>query len=200
MNFFKILTLLFFLFQNFFSRIAFCQEVQVVFPKNYFSVGYFEQKTLNGDISRPPRPMMWTAAQKSNFGGVFMYERLIFHTQKIYSLTLGFDYGNWFAKFDSIQSFSLFFKNRFWIYHNKFLTPYIVHSIAGLTLLSQSHFSTKDLGSRFLFQDFLGIGAALGNEKNLFVEISFWHYSNGNIFPVNPGFDVPIVLSVGLGF
>ena len=46
----------------------------------------------------------------------------------------------------------------------------------------------------------MGLGAFLGKTRRMNVEIGVKHYSNGNIFTVNPGLKIPLTLTLGMAF
>ena len=51
----------------------------------------------------------------------------------------------------------------------------------------------KNLGSNFIFQDYMGLGMQIGRRHALNVELRLLHYPDGDIFTHNPGFDVLFV-------
>ena len=57
----------------------------------------------------------------------------------------------------------------------------------GVSLLENRHFGQKDLGSKFQFEDRLGLLMQLNS--GLAVSLRYMHYSNGGITASNPGLD-----------
>ncbi len=76
----------------------------------------------------------------------------------------------------------------------------MTYSIAGPSVISTRHFGTGNLGENVIFQDFLGLGVNLGKKQAVNIALKMVHYSNGDFFVDNAGFDVPIVLSIGYNF
>ena len=77
---------------------------------------------------------------------------------------------------------------------------YFSYSAAGPTILTRRVIDHINLSNHFIFQDLMGFGACFGKDKNIDMNIKIGHYSNGNLFPTNPGVDVPITLSAGYAF
>jgi hypothetical protein len=77
---------------------------------------------------------------------------------------------------------------------------YFNYSAAGPTYLSALTIDDKKTGRHFTFQDFMGMGIFAGKNRNLNVEININHYSNGNIFPDNPGVKIPLTFNLGYAF
>ncbi|MCP3861893.1 MAG: acyloxyacyl hydrolase [Aestuariibacter sp.] len=57
----------------------------------------------------------------------------------------------------------------------------------GVGLLENRHFGQKDMGSKFQFEDRLGLRMQL--TEGLAVSLRYMHYSNGGITESNPGLD-----------
>ncbi len=57
----------------------------------------------------------------------------------------------------------------------------------GVGLLENRHFGQKDLGSKFQFEDRLGLRMQLSS--GISVSLRYMHYSNGGITESNPGLD-----------
>ena len=74
------------------------------------------------------------------------------------------------------------------------------YSLAGPSYLSRRVIDGFDTSSRFTFQDMLAFGCYAGSRRQLFVQIDVSHFSNGNIFPGNPGVKVPLTITVGRAF
>jgi len=99
-----------------------------------------------------------------------------------------FSANHWWDSADSISAvaYSPVFIYRF---KNAYL-PYVLAGI-GISYFSDSHIKDRDLGSRFQFEDRLGIGWQWdANELTLM----YMHYSNAGIEPPNEGLDM-ILLS-----
>jgi hypothetical protein len=77
---------------------------------------------------------------------------------------------------------------------------YFNYVLAGPTFLSRVVQDSINTGKRFTFYDAMGIGVFAGRSRKLNAEIKIAHYSNGNIFPRNPGVKIPLSLNVGVSF
>lgn len=73
--------------------------------------------------------------------------------------------------------------------------------------LGPSYISANRLGSRqqshnFAFQAQIGVGLQIyqNNNQQVFVALSWKHFSNANLFEDNDGIDLPIVLNIGMLF
>jgi hypothetical protein len=72
---------------------------------------------------------------------------------------------------------------------------------SGPCLISKKIFGSKTQGSLFLFQDRLGAGMEIGTTHNTWlVTLEYTHYSNGGLSHPNPGFNIPMVGSLGYAF
>ena len=74
------------------------------------------------------------------------------------------------------------------------------YSIAGPSFISKTVIDDEDIGKKFTFQDNMGLGFFLGENRNYNLEFKIGHYSNGNIFEQNPGVKIPFSLNVGYAF
>lgn len=177
-----------------------------IFHKNLIQVGGLNTDVFNPNINRfftvGYLPIFWTGDVKAKNGAWFMYERNIFHTHKIFSFDLGTSVSTYHSLVNntSFQAFSVFPAVRFWFLRSPQADLYFTYSVAGPTYLTQSHIDGIYLGGRFSFQDMLGVGAFLGQAKELNLAMTLGHYSNGNLLPNNPGVEVPLVVSVGYAF
>lgn len=171
---------------------------QFHFKAHQFSVGFYAKHVLPRGIPRPPSPIMWTATHKADSGMTFLYEWNVFHTQKYFSVNFGTNFSWWSMQSQTQLAITFLFDLRFWLFHTKSFNPYVTWSIAAPTLISRRIFGQANLGKHFLFQDFLGIGTEIG--KHFDISLRLYHYSNGDLFLHNNGFDVPSVLSIGYLF
>lgn len=171
------------------------------FLKNELSAGFYENSFMNVHIKHPPSPIYWTASTKADNGFMLMYQRNIYHTEKHFSINVGGSTSAWKRQNQTIGAFSAFVAFQFWLFDTHYVHPYIMYSIAGPTLLTRHRYGPANLGESFIFQDVLGIGAQIGHStRALNLELKLVHYSNGDIFPRNSGFDIPIVFALGYSF
>ncbi|MCX7125739.1 MAG: acyloxyacyl hydrolase [Gammaproteobacteria bacterium] len=177
-----------------------------IFHKNLIQIGGFSNSIFNPNVNQyftvGYLPIFWSGDVGAKNGGWLMYERNIFHTHKIFSFDLGASISTYHSVVNntSFQAFSVFPSMKFWFLRTRLVDLYFKYAIAGPTYLTQSYIDNIDLGGNFSFQDLLGIGAFIGQKKNFNVAATIGHYSNGNLLPVNPGVEVPLVLSVGYAF
>jgi hypothetical protein len=171
-----------------------------LFPNHQISAGYVNKQFFYLDVPHPPSPIFWVAKREIDHGGMVMYQHLLFHNQKRFSLYLGTSVSRWVHRPDTIDAISLFISLRYWFFRTDPINIYLTYSVAGPTLMDHRIFGDKDLGSYFIFQDFIGLGLQIGQKKAFNLALRLVHYSNGDIFPRNPGFDVPLVLYLGYSF
>lgn len=192
------------------STSVFASDYVYDFKKNQVLAGFYDDGVLPNDIPHPPSPLFWTSRTKANHGATAGYERTVYHTQKYFAVTVGTSL-SWWAINDPSQSqfaWSGFFTLHIFIFRTPSFSPYFVWSIAGPTLLTRRTFGKPDdvhhfdasLGERFIFQDFLGLGVQIGEHHPVTVALKLYHYSNGDLFLHNAGFDVPVVLTIGYLF
>ena len=74
---------------------------------------------------------------------------------------------------------------------------YLIASLAGPSYISRNVIDRRNTGGNFTFQDYLGVGAFLGNSKHFNVNLKLMHYSNGNLLSHNPGLETPLILNIG---
>jgi len=170
------------------------------FPKNQISVGYYNRHFLYLDVPHAFSPIFWSATTKIDNGGTLMYQHLLFHNRKRFSLYLGADVSRWVRHPDILYAASLFFSIRYWFFRTSNVDMYLSYSVAGPSMMSRRMLGKKDLGGYFIFQDYIGLGLQWGRQHAFNFDARLVHYSNGDIFPFNPGFDVPIVLYLGYSF
>ncbi|WP_423062266.1 acyloxyacyl hydrolase [Candidiatus Paracoxiella cheracis] len=175
-------------------------ENQRYFDKNQSSFGFYEKNVLPRFLPEPPSPIFFHSRARVDYGATIFYERNIFHTTQYFSINAGSSLSAWSLDTQIQLALSGFFVFRVWLFRTHSFSPYIAWSIAGPTLLSSPHFSHYQLGNRFIFQDFLGIGAIVGKAQSVVISFKMYHYSNGDLFLHNDGFNVPIVLSIGYAF
>ena len=111
-------------------------------------------------------------------------------------MNLGSGVAKWSTDRDHIYLYTIYITPKIWIINRPSFGLFINISAGGITLLSKYGIKNRNLGSNFIFQDYIGIGVKIGKKKALEIALNFHHYSNANIVRPNPGFDVPGVLSI----
>ena len=69
----------------------------------------------------------------------------------------------------------------------------------GISLVDDTRFAGKDIGSHYQFEDRLGLVMEFGNDLKDSVSLRYMHYSNGGLNSKNPGMDF-LVLSYAKRF
>ena len=67
-----------------------------------------------------------------------------------------------------------------------------MYSPAGPSLLSKKQFVSTSFSNCFVFQNQFGVGVSIVKDNEYEVIIKQYHYSNGDIFPINGGIDLPL--------
>ena len=163
-------------------------------------LGVYDKNLVDVDLPTPPSPLFWKAHFKVSHAYYLWYQRTIFHTQNHFSLNLGASIADLNYESEHNYAFSGFLDMRFWLWHNKWFDPYLNYSVAGPTWLSKKVFGTTEFSEHFVFQDALGLGATLGKDHKMDLGFSVVHYSNGDLFPINGGIQVPFVIWLGYSF
>lgn len=165
-------------------------------PQNYFKV---VAQLGNRSLHIPVKYFFWSAGTEIDKGFLLSYERNIFSTPSRFSLHLGANSGILYRHKENISVYSLYLAPRFWIMNFKNVRAFLNVSAGGLSLLSKNIINNRKLGSKFIFQDFIGLGIQIGKKIATEVSLNFYHYSNGSLLKNNPGFDIPACLSVAIG-
>jgi hypothetical protein len=184
------------------------------FPKNIFQVSYgtgaigfsvnrfFGMSLKVGDFESFGIPVFWVGEVKAQHAFSLTYQRLIFRTEKIFSL----DWGASVTAFQSeltnenVFAFSIFPTLRFYLLRKKGFDFYTNYSIIGPTFLTKSNIDGLDSGPKITYQDTMGFGVLFGKERKYNFELRIMHYSNGNIFTGNDGVAIPLQFTLGKTF
>jgi hypothetical protein len=170
------------------------------FPKHEVSVGFYDNDFMPTSIPHPPHPFFWTSRTHANGGVSLNYEWLVYHTHKYFSVNFGTSLTDWVIHSNSEVGASFYFLVHVWLFRTETFSPYFDWSIGGPTLLSNRFFAQANLGGHFIFQDFLGFGAMMGRTHHVDLRVNIYHYSNGDLFVHNDGWDVPLVINIGYMF
>lgn len=170
------------------------------FADHEIQLGIYDNDFMPINTWHPPHPFFWTSRVKANGGATLIYQWQKYHTKKYFSVNLATSLSDWVIHSQNEVAASFFFVVHVWFCHTKYFSPYFDWSMAGPTLLSLRNFHGANLGERFIFQDFFGLGMVLGSSHHFDLNANIYHYSNGDLFVHNDGFDVPIVFSIGYQF
>ncbi len=176
-----------------------------IFPKHQFKIGFssnFLGYGVNAFFSEGIIPVFWGGAVEVKRGLSVNYQRNIFHGKKIFSFDAGVNASFWETKdvgtnFFTIAVYPLV---RFTLLRTQPADFYFFYSAGGPAYISNAVIDDIDTGERFTFRDYMGIGTFAGPGRNINAEIQIGHYSNGNLFPQNPGVKVPLTFAVGYAF
>lgn len=169
--------------------------------KNELKLGYYNRGFIYLDCPHPPNPIFWSATTKVKNGVQLIYSRLVYNNKGRFGVVIGATVSHYKAfNGDSFYAETIYPELRYWYIRSQHVDLYFSYSVAGPTILSRRVIDHKDLGGYFIFQDFLGLGMSIGRRRAFTVDVRLVHYSNGDIFPKNPGFDVPVVVYLGYSF
>jgi hypothetical protein len=176
---------------------------QFTFPANVLRLGYSTNLLSYGlnDFFSQTVPIFWGGKVETKQGFTFDYQRNIFH-KKRFGFDMGASASYWTSNGDEeiFRTISVYPLLRYFLVRIDSAEVYGSYSVAGPTFLSQTVIDGRETGEQFTFQDFIGIGAFVGNARRINVEFGIKHYSNGNIFTRNASIKVPLTFTVGLAF
>jgi len=186
---------------------------QFFFPKNIFQISYgtgaigygmneFFSMNMNvGNFQSFGVPVFWLGDIKAQHSVSLTYQRLIYRSEKIFSLDWGVSttYFQTAGKED-VFAFSIFPVLRFYLLRRKGYDFYTNYSIIGPTYITKSIMDNFDSGTNVTYQDTMGFGVFFGKNRKYNAELRIMHYSNGNIFSDNAGVAVPIQFTFGKTF
>lgn len=165
-----------------------------------FYISGYERSLCPNDPPRPPKPLMWTATTKVDKAFILGFEHELYKTKylEFHSGISGGQVELLREEADSLWVGSIYLMGHLNLYKSKNLKLYVLYSPAGPSILSQNTLGPTAFSNRFVFQDQFGVGLFLNTDAKMHIFAKFYHFSNGDLFPVNGGFDIPIQL--GLSF
>lgn len=175
-----------------------------IFPENLVQVGFVTNAFGYGwnNVVSSKAPVFWGGHVHVARGITVRYQRNVFHTRRRLALDLGTSVsllksedGN--QNFVAIAAYPLV---RWNFLRREAADVFVSYSVAGPSFVSRRFIGQHDAGNRFTFQDMLGVGMYVGKRRQLFVQLDIGHYSNGNMFPQNPGLKVPTTITLGRAF
>lgn len=175
------------------------------FPRHQIQLGVTTNALgygVNAFFSEGPVPVFWGGGLEVERGLSVSFLRNAFHGHKVFALDFGAA-ASYYESKDVRTSFftlSVFPVLRFTFLRTRPADVFFFYSVAGPAFISKSYIDDVDTGRMFTFRDFMGIGTYAGQNRTLNAEIKIGHYSNGNLFPRNPGVKIPLTLSVGYNF
>ena len=184
------------------------------FPTNIFQVSYgtgeigfgfnqfFGMSLPVGDFESFGIPIFWVGEVKAQHAISLTYQRLIYRSEKIFSLDWGVS-ATYFQSREGktdVFAFSIFPVLRFYLMRKKEYDFYANYSIIGPAFISKADIDGFKSGPKTTFQDTMGFGVFFGEKRKYNIELRIMHYSNGNIFTRNDGVAIPLQLTLGKTF
>lgn len=167
----------------------------------FFANEFFSMSAKIGKTESVGVPVFWLGEVKAKQAFMLSYQQTAFHTEKLFSLDWGVSVTGFQTLNESmVYAISIFPMLRFYLYRTNSFDGYVNYSIIGPTLISEKNIDGYKTGPNSTYQDFMGIGAYFGKNRNYNAELRIMHYSNGNIFPENDGIDIPLMLTLGKVF
>jgi hypothetical protein len=184
------------------------------FPENMLQVSYgnskigfganrfFGMSLKVGNFESFGIPVFWVGAVKAAHSFSITYQRLVFRTEKIFSLDWGVSVTAFQteATKENVLAFSIFPTMRFYLLRRKDFDMYTNYSLIGPTFLTKGNLDKLGTGAKITYQDTMGLGVFFGENRSYNAELRIMHYSNGNIFTQNSGVAVPIQFTIGKTF
>ena len=176
-----------------------------VWPKNILQMGYITDTLgygTNDFVSKGAVPVFWTGSVYVANGLSVSYQRNVFHTRRFFALDWGAGVASWKSKKQGERFYtaSVYPVFQLIVIRTNPLEFHLGYSLAGPALISRTTIDGAETGRRFTFQDFMRAGVFLGRNRKVAAEVRIAHYSNGNLFPQNPGVTIPLGFYLGSTF
>jgi hypothetical protein len=178
---------------------------QYFFPRNIVRIGGTPAGLgygVNNAVSKGPVPVFWGGDVRIRSGFSAGYEHRFFHTRKVFWWSWAVDIAKWKSKknHEELWTLSAAPALNFTALRSKAIDVFFSYSVAGPAYISRTLTDDQPTGRRFTFQDYMGMGAVIGSHKTFLLDIRIIHYSNGNLFPENLGYMVPLTFHAGYVF
>lgn len=184
---------------------------RMMHPRQWMQIGYSGNQAGYGvnDFISGNLGVFWGGRLEVEKGLLLQYQRNIYHTPRWFALDWGVNAGIWEPQTTIANGGEM--KERFFtlsvypVFRLNFLQTkpadfYFFYSVAGPSFISNNIINGIELGEQFIFSDTMGFGAFAGDNRKMVVELRIGHYSNGNMFPSNPGVKIPLTLLAGYTF
>ena len=183
------------------------------FPNNIFQFSYgtgaigfgfnqfFGMSLPVGNFDSFGVPIFWVGEVKAEHAVSLTYQRLIYRSEKIFSLDWGVSatYFQSRGKTD-VFALSIFPVLRFYLWRKPKFDFYANYSIIGPAYITKSDIDNSKTGPNITYQDTMGFGVFFGKKRKYNFELRIMHYSNGNIFTRNSGVAIPLQFTFGKTF
>ena len=100
---------------------------------------------------------------------------------------------------EDVDVFSVLPSVRYNLKQRGTVTPFLEITI-GPSYMSDKQLGNREQGSHFNFNDFFTVGMRFGKDEEWEFRYSWRHLSNGNLFDLNPGWDIPFSFHLGKRF
>ena len=153
------------------DRLAKKRGYDFIFPMNVLQIGYTTNEFgygVNDFFSEGTVPVFWEGNAHVAQGINFQYQRSIFHGKRIFSLDWGAGASYYQTEIMKQEFFTLavFPVFKFSLIRTKPLDFYFNYSLAGPAFISGLNLEGRETGPHFTFQDYMGVGFFIGNEKS----------------------------------
>ncbi len=176
-----------------------------LWPKNIVQIGYVTDALgygANDFVSKGAVPVFWTGSVQVANGLSVNYQRNLLQTRRFFALDWGASVSSWKSRKtdERFYTASVYPVARFIAVRTNPLELYFSYSLAGPALITRTSIDGEATGKAFTFQDFMSAGIFLGKKRRVSAEVRIAHYSNGNLFPQNPGVTIPLGFYLGTSF
>ncbi len=176
-----------------------------LFPSNYVYASVANSSLGYGPlsvVSAKKVPIFFRGEVRMRTGYGLGYERTVFHTAKHFALNVGGNVDKWESSINRSDLFTvaLYPNLKFIVINKPKFAWYLNYEIAGPCYISKSTIDGTDIGKNFIFQDFIGTGVSFGPGHRYNFGVKIMHYSNGNLFPENPGVETPVTFDFGVNW
>ena len=125
-------------------------------------------------------PVFWVGQVKAKHAFSITYQRLIYRSEKVFSLDWGASVTAFQSELTSenVMAFSIFPVLRFYLLRKKEFDFYANYSLIGPTYITKSNIDGFESGPKITYQDTMGFGVFFGKDRKYNFELRIMHYSN----------------------
>lgn len=176
----------------------------LIWPRRIWRVGFITNGWgygVNTALTKKV-PVFWPGEVAVANGVSASYEGMLLHTRRLLALDWGASVSTWKSNVrgDRFVTAAVFPAIRISLVRTAPVDCYFSYSIAGPALITRTTIDDQAVGRHFTFQDYMGIGFFLGAQRKVTAELRIEHFSNGGLFPTNPGVTIPLGFYFGTSF
>lgn len=120
------------------------------------------------------------------------------HRQELF-IGVGYTYlGTDTLDHDTVRVWTVFPQLNLYAPERNGVLPYFFVRALSPSYLSSTQYGEREQAKQFAFQAQIGAGLQFGANKQWLVSLSYKHFSNANLFQPNDGFDIPVLLNIGV--